>query len=141
MVKILIIMLVSLLSGCSQKYYDSTQAMNIAIAESNQARAEACRKGLIESSSEAQRLALVLTICLKEQKFIPVQAPERPSDIIRSIGTMITPLGIVGFMAGMQGPAYNVGGDYVQNSGEGSAGTHRPVTHPTHVILKEIPVE
>jgi hypothetical protein len=125
-----------LLSGCSGKYYAAVSEMNQAIAESNQAVAEVCANALDKTKDPAAIVAISLTTCQGQQKFIPVQAPERPSETITSILSAATPLGIVGLMGSTpRASNYTVGGDYVQNTGDGSASTSRPVTHPTHVIV------
>lgn len=132
--KIILLMIVLLPTGCATQYQKTMYDVNASIAESNSEIAQACVDGLKSTADPAAIVAISLTVCQKQQKFMEVAPPEKIGDIIKQLVFASVPWAFVEMGRAARGPTnYEVGGDYVTNNGPGSAGTSREF--PTEVII------
>jgi hypothetical protein len=123
-------------SGCTKDYYRSIQEINAAIAESNARQAEICANAIISAKGNPTAIvALALApVCQDKQEAIVPAEPEKVSEVVKQILFASVPWAFVEMGRAARGPtSYDVGGDYVNSNGPGSAGTSR--TYPTEVII------
>lgn len=140
--KLAALLLILTLTGCgSQNYYESIRESNESIAIENSAIAEACADALESVKGDAgATVAVALTVCQGKMKLIIPVAPEKPSQIIGSLGRAVllgsAPWAIIDIVKSGRATDYNIGGDMISttNSGPGSAATNR--TYPVEVIMQ-----
>jgi hypothetical protein len=134
--KFIVLLVILFSSGCTTKYYESIKEINAAIAESNARQAEICANAIISVKDNPTAIvALALApVCQDKQEAIVPAEPEKVSEVVKQLLFASVPWAFVEMGRAARGPTnYDVGGDYVNNNGPGSAGTRREF--PTEVII------
>jgi hypothetical protein len=130
-----------LLTGCGTKqYYTTMQETNESIALANSEMVQTCSDAIQAAKTPEAVVAIALTACRESMPLQKVEAPEKPSKILREV-VYGTAVGGIFFGPGASQATSNhtdVGGDYTQVTGSGSS---QKTKHESFEYHLEVPNE